>query len=112
DGTGRALSRARHLPARGDPGAPPPMRHVQEGWLYPVALPDGVAGGAPRPEQIGPRVKRRDWGHLRVTLLHLLVVPPVQKIANCYGQELRIIDGGMPHPLAGCLVADHEARHV
>src|SRR3954447_6564029 len=79
-----------------------------------VALAEAVAGGALGFVEIRPCVESLDWPCPLVGrgCHHLLVVPSDQEIADRGGQKARVVDGGVQHPLAGRLVADHQARKV
>src|SRR6266700_3240659 len=71
-----------------------------------------VAIGSPSArKEVLPLVGHAARGNLRIAL-HRVTARPPKEIADRRGQKLGVVDGGVAHPLAARLVADHEAGAV
>src|SRR5712692_10099775 len=112
---GDGIALGEHLVRLGDvashPAVVPPRHHVHQVRTDPVALAHGVAGGAPGLEQVRPAVDLRQLAQVGVASGRLVGLP-AEEIANGGGEEARVVHRGVPHPLAGRLVAHHQAGHV
>src|SRR5207247_10385665 len=93
-----------------EPGAGPPCGHTREIRSHLVALPDGMADTALALKEVFSLVEH-ERTRLRIALPRRRVFP-TQEVPDRRGEELRVVDGGVAHPKAGGLVADHEARAV
>src|SRR5262249_35096918 len=95
----------------GKPRAVPSGRHAGKIWPDLVTLADGVAGTASTLKEKLPFVGHTTQGNLRIALRRP-TARPTKENTDRRGEKPGIVDGGVAHPLAGGLVADHEARAV
>src|SRR5437667_208990 len=109
--SGSTSLRADAAPATPSATATGSGRHTGEIRPDPVAVADGVAGAASALKEVLPLVGHAARGNLRIAL-HRETARPPKEIADRRGQKLGVVDGGVAHPLAARLVADHEAGAV
>src|SRR6266487_3367384 len=95
---------------RSKPGAVPPCGHAGEVRPHLVALPDGVADAALALKEVFSLVEH-ERTRLRIAFPRRRILP-TQEVPDRRGEELRVVHGGVAHPQAARLVADHEARAV
>src|SRR5258706_9195110 len=100
----------RNLNVPGEPRALAACGHARQVRPQLVALPDTVARAAPALEKIPPRV-RGELVRLGVAVLGQYVFP-AEKSSDAGGEERRIVERRVLHPLPGQLVAEHHSRDV
>jgi len=95
-----------------EPGAIAARGHAREIGTDRRPAPDGVASGAAAPEQVSAAPDLRHRGRFGIALQRPSALRIAEKVGHGGGEEARIVDGGVAHPLSGRLVPDHQARLV
>src|SRR5712691_9637986 len=94
------------------PGALALLGHVRQVRTHRVAVPDRVARGAARLEEIFPFADLVERPHRGVAPDRRHALVPVHEVEDRRGEKPRVVHRRVPHPLARRILADHQRRLV